>query len=391
MNEYKNYKFDAQVAEEKYPEPDPQLEVSGFSKPLRVKEFIPSDAPNDFWKAYFELTEAIYRETNQRGRLPDRETVRRLFSTPNPLYARKMWLATDHATRAVAFGSVSYDTELSPDYESSAHICNIFISVDPVFRRKKIGIQFLKYLIHFAEMLGKNTIRADVDNDSGFEFCKYLRGKRIHKETQHRLYLEDVNWQAIEDWRAKGRSRYPDTKMETFQDCPEKCIREFCSIYTEIINQRPVGEMTEKLVTTPESRRIEERNMKNRGIEWHTMISREPDGQISALTDILYNPQEPYRIHQYFTGVLAKYRRRGLAKRLKAEMLKYIAERFTDAEYVTTTTAKENEPMRAINKQIGFRPTKTCRMFRWTLLELTLRINKVAEKRGGANSLKKKP
>ena len=166
--------------------------------------------------------------------------------------------------------------------------------------------------------------------------------------------MEDVDWQLVDDWRGKGRARFPRTTFDSFQECPEKYIDEFCRIYTEIINQRPVGDIQEELITTPESRRIEERNLKRRGIEWYTIISREDDGQISAKTDIMYNPEEPYRIHQYFTGVLGRYRRRGLAKRLKAEMLFYIRERFPDAEYITTTVAKDNKPMRAINRQLGF-------------------------------------
>jgi ribosomal protein S18 acetylase RimI-like enzyme len=120
------------------------------------------------------------------------------------------------------------------------------------------------------------------------------------------------------------------------------------------------------------------------------MISREHDGQISAVTDIMYNPQEPHRIHQYFTGVLGRYRRRGLAKRLKAEMLIYIKEKFPDAVYVTTTTAKENQPMRAINKQLGFVAKKTYQMFRWALQDLVRRVNKVLSGLDQVSSLKKK-
>lgn len=154
----------------------------------------------------------------------------------------------------------------------------------------------------------------------------------------------------------------------------------------EIINQRPTGDILEDLVTTPESRRIEECNFSRRKIEWHTMISREPDGRLSALTDIMYNPRDPHRVHQYFTGVLGKYRGRGLAKRLKAEMLLYIRDRFPEAEMVTTTTAKENQPMRAINKQLGFEPRKTLSMFQWALQDLGRRVNRMLAPPARVNS-----
>jgi len=383
-NEGYTEKFKSEIAAKK------ELNFPGLSRSFSLVELIPKDASENLWAAYFTLSEKIFREFNQRGRLPHREALKRLLSTPNPLYTVKRWMLLDDSENATASASISYDTKLSPDYESSRHICQIQIAVDPAYRRKKIATYLLKLMIQAASAREKDTVRADVDNSTGSEYCKFLRGELIHKEYQHRLYLEDLDWQLVDNWCAKGRSRFPLTKIETFQEYPEKDIDEFCKIYTEIINQRPVGDIQGELVTTPESRRIEERNFKRREIEWHTMISREHEGQISALTDIMYNPQEPYRIHQYFTGVWGRYRRRGLAKRLKAEMLIYIKKMFPDAEYVTTTTAKENQPMRAINKQLGFVPRKTCYIFQWALPDMLRRVNKALSATDLVNLLKKK-
>ncbi len=353
------------------------MDILGFPKNVSLVEFVPENAPESVWTAYFSLSETLFREFNQRGRLPNREMVRRTYSTPNRLYAVKRWMVLDETESAVASASMSYDTELSPDYDTSSHICQMHIGVVSAHRRKKIAAHLLKHMINTARAKGKDTVRADVDTSMGLEFCKYFGGELIHQEVQYRSYLEDVDWNLVDEWRAKGRSRFPHTIFDTFQECPEKDIDEFCRIYTEIINQRPVGEIEESLITTPESRRLEERNLKRRGIEWHTMISREQDGHISAMTDIMYNPQEPFRIHQYFTGVPGRYRRRGLAKRIKAEMLMHIKERFPDAEYITTTVAKANKPMRAINRQLAFKPQKTCYMFRWTLKDLDRRVGEV--------------
>jgi RimJ/RimL family protein N-acetyltransferase len=368
-----------------------ELNIPGLSKPFSLVEFAPKDASEKLWTAYFSISETIFREFNQGRRLPDREAVKRLISTTNPLYNVKRWIVLDETESAIASASLSYDTELSPDFETGSHICHIHIEVAPSYRRKKIATYLLKHLIKNASAMEKDTVRADADNAAGIQYCKFLKGKVIHKEVQHRLYLEDVDWQLVDQLRAKGKTRSLRTTIESFQECPDKDIEEFCRIYTEIINQRPVGDMQEGLITTPESRRMEEHNFKRRGTEWHTMISREDDRQISAMTDIMYKPQEPYKIHQYFTGVLGRYRRRGLAKRLKAEMLMYIKERFPEAEYIKTTTASENKPMRAINKQLGFMPKKTCYMFRWALQDLNRRLNKVFSASNRVSSSKRKP
>jgi GNAT superfamily N-acetyltransferase len=353
---------------------DLELNLSSLSKSFSIVEFIPKEATEDLWEAYFTLSEMIFREFNKKGRLPDRGVVRGFFSTPSPLYSVKRWMVFDKAERAVASASISYDPELSPDYESNKHVFQARISVAPSYRRKKIASFLLKYINETASLMGRDTVVAEVDNTLGLNFCKYLQGELVHEEVQHRLYMEDIDWQLVEKWIEKGRIKSPKTKIELFQECPESDIEEFSRVYTEIINQRPTGDMEQELITTPESRRIEERNLKKRGIEWYTMISREPYARISGLTDIMYNPEEPHRVNQYFTGVLAKYRRRGLAKRLKAEMLVVIKNKFPEVEHITTSTARNNRPMRSINKELGFQPIKTCFMFRWALRDLEQRV-----------------
>jgi hypothetical protein len=71
-------------------------------------------------------------------------------------------------------------------------------------------------------------------------------------------------------------------------------------------------------------------------------------------------------------------------------MLLYIRERFPEAEYVTTTVAKENDAMRAINKQLGFEPRNTLYMFQWPLQDLERRATRILTALKPANSLKKK-
>ena len=349
--------------------------LPGLPRTFSLVEFIPKEASEDLWEAYFELSETIFREFKQKGRLPDRDVVRRIFLTPNPLYSVNRWMVFHKVKKVVAFASISYDTEISPDFESNQHLCQIHISVVPAYRRKKIATNLLKHLVETAKLLKKNTVITEVDNPLGLEFRKQLRGDLVHEEIQFRLDMEDVDWQLVDKWLQRGRTKHWDTKMEFFRDCPEKDIEEFSRVYTEIINQRPTGDMGDDLITTPESRRIEERNLKKRGIEWYTMISREHDGRISGLTDIMFNPEEPHRVNQYFTGILVKYRKRGLAKRLKAEMLAVIKKKFPEVEYITTSTARSNRPMRAINKDLGFQPVKTSFMFQWPLRELKKQTN----------------
>ena len=153
MNNHNNWTKDIRFSEKV--KRRKELNIPGLSSSFSLVEFIPKDASENLWTAYFTLSEKIFREFNQRGRLPNREAVKRLLSTPNPLYTVKRWMVLDEAESATASASISYDTELSPDYESSSHICQIQIAVDPAYRRKKIATYLLKHMIRDSKRYGK--------------------------------------------------------------------------------------------------------------------------------------------------------------------------------------------------------------------------------------------
>jgi GNAT superfamily N-acetyltransferase len=346
-------------------------------KSYSLVEFIPKEAADDLWQAYYGLSEGVFREFNAGYRLPDRMAVRRRFLAPSPLFRIRRWLLFDKDGSHMAFAALAHDTEMSPDYKSNRQLCQFRVNITPAYRRKHIGTQLVDFLCDIADSVEKSIVFAEADNPLAVEFCRGLKGEDVHEEVQHRLRMGDIDWQLVESWLKKGGTKTHDVSIEFFQDCPESDLKEFTRAYTEIINQRPTGKMERALITTPESRRIEERNLKRKGIEWYTVMSREHDGKISGMTDIMYNPDEPYRINQYFTGVLEKYRRRELSKRLKAEMLMIIRDRFPEAEYIRTSTAKKNPPMRTVNRKLGFVPHKLVGVYQWHLWELRRRVREI--------------
>ncbi len=352
-----------------------KLYFEGISKELLCVPFVPGEASEELWSAYFTLSESIFREFNPKSRLPDREAAKRRLSVSSPLFSTKRMIIFDEIKTPVAVVSFAYETELSPSYEIDRNVFHINMMIDKVFRRKRIATGLLKELLNTAEQMKKSTIVAEIENIPGRKFCEALNGELAHKEVQHRLYMDDVSWDEIGEWQAKGRKKFSDTTFDFFRDCSDSDIEVFCRTYTEIINERPTGDMQQTIITTCESRKIEEQNMRKKGVEWYTMISREKDGDISGMTDIMYHPKEPHKIVQYFTGVSAKHRRKGLAKRLKAEMLYAINEKFPQVEYITTTMAPDNRAMNAINAQIGFKLRKTFYVYQWELPDLKQRVD----------------
>jgi GNAT superfamily N-acetyltransferase len=113
----------------------------------------------------------------------------------------------------------------------------------------------------------------------------------------------------------------------------------------------------------------------------HTILTREPDGVISAITDTSWAPHRPTIIEQRFTGVRPDARGRGLGKWIKAAMLAHVHHLHPQAEWVTTENAGSNAPMLAINKQLGFKEFRAATEYQISRDHLAERIKRIAARR----------
>jgi GNAT superfamily N-acetyltransferase len=108
----------------------------------------------------------------------------------------------------------------------------------------------------------------------------------------------------------------------------------------------------------------------------HTVITREPDGVISGITDTVWAPYRRAIIHQAFTGVRPDARGRGLGKWIKAAMLLHLRDLYPEARWVATDNAGSNAPMLKINRALGFKPYRHETDYQITRDELAKRLLK---------------
>ncbi len=161
----------------------------------------------------------------------------------------------------------------------------------------------------------------------------------------------------VQHWADDGPRRNPDTRLRWFGNrIDDGVIEEFCRAYTEVFNQQPWGELdVHGLVFTPETIRDAEERMVASGLEHISVVSVEPDGEISGLTEMGHFPSETTMVRQFMTGVREAHRGRGLGKWLKAEMLLRVRERYPRVEFAVTGNASSNEAMLSINERLGYR------------------------------------
>jgi len=229
----------------------------------------------------------------------------------------------------------------------------INLYVLPEARQRGVGRALVAAALHQAQSDGAQVVETSMFQPESWRLCERFGGRFQRGGTQLTLRLEHANWDLVDAWRENGPRRCLLTALQEIEHVPDALAGAFLDLHNRTWCDQPDAEHAGPPLTL-EARRDQERRYERLGWRWITLITREPRGVLSGMTDILYDPSHGELVRQNFTGVLPAYRGRGIAKWLKASMLHLVRRRFPAALQLTTTNADGNTPMLAINHQLGF-------------------------------------
>ncbi len=340
----------------------------------KIIEFNPKEASDDFWEIYFEFMETNFKHHNPDDPLPNREGVIQRQKTKAPYYHIKRWLAITPENKVIAWGGFGTVVEGSSDYEENKNLCSMNIAVLADYVRKGIGTDVLKRAVQEAQILGRTTIEVSTDNNPGRAFLDHFGAQLTIEGAENRLDLEDVDWVLMQSWVDEGPKRAEEVTIESFYECPEEILEEYSELYTEALNMQPLGDTEHRANIDGKLRREMEQRFKDIGYTNYTLISREKDGRISGLTEILHDSREGHRILQELTGVRPEFRGRGLGKWLKGQMILHVRDNYPDVEVIITGNVEANAPMFSINDRMGFKKHKTADSYKFQTEEIARRL-----------------
>jgi len=223
----------------------------------------------------------------------------------------------------------------------------------------------------------RSTLGVSTEEESGHGFLKWLGAEQKLTEIESRLKLSEVDWPMLERWAAEGARRSPQTRLEIYDgELPDEMLADFAPQLTSLLNTMPFESLDiGDIIVTPE--RIRDWNERQAlvGEVQHTVMTREPDGVISGMTDITWAPYRRTLIYQMFTGVRPDARGRGLGKWIKAAMVLHIRELYPEVRVIVTENAHSNGPMLKINRTMGFQPYRTAVEYQMTREQLGARLN----------------
>jgi GNAT superfamily N-acetyltransferase len=316
----------------------------------------PATAARDLWARYHAFRRARQKAYRPDDPLKGDAEEETLLKREDPFEVHERFEVT-HVGAIVGLLEGRTVTPKSPEYESSKHLYDAEIFVLPEHRRRRIGTAFLPVVIELMDGHGATTVTFWAEEDSGHGFMKWVGAEPKMSSIESRLRLSDVDWGLMERWVAEGQERSPETKLEILDGpIPEEMRADYAPQLSSMLNTIPFEAMDHgEIVITPEAMREFYARLAVTETQQHTVITREPDGVISGITDTAWAPFHSTIVYQWFTGVRPDARGRGLGKWIKAAMLLHLRELYPHAEWVSTENAGSNAPMLKINRAMGFK------------------------------------
>src|SRR5262245_45043186 len=327
---------------------------------LRPVRFEPARASRDDWKRYHELRRIEHAEMHPDDPVDPDDVVEARMRKPDT-FDKRHWFEMSSGGVMVSTFGCEHTTPNNPEHATNKHLMWGGIYVRPEQRRKRIGASWLPLIADLMKEQGCKVLGMGADRDSAHAFLKWLGAEPKLEEIESRLKLADVDWDMMRRWVEEGEGRSPQTKLEIYDGpLPEALWPDFAKQRSALLNTIPFqGLEIGEIIITPDRIREHQERAALAGLVEHEVLTREPDGSISGMTDINWAPYRRTLIEQQFTGVRPDTRGRGVGKWIKAAMVLHIRELYPDAVWITTGNASSNAPMLKINRTMGFKAYRT--------------------------------
>jgi len=173
------------------------------------------------------------------------------------------------------------------------------------------------------------------------------------------LNVEEANMEKIDTCLTEALTKFPNLNMVFYAEIPANLLEEYAALLTQLVNDIPPISDGDKTNYTAEIiKEVQEATKLRNYCTYRYMIFNETH-QLIATTNVFINLKKPEEVYQLITGVLKKYRGRGLGKWLKAVMFKKLVADFPKLEKIETVIDVVNHPSRELSKQMGFKMVGT--------------------------------
>ena len=334
----------------------------GASPRVVTRAFSPKSATAEQWQAFHCYMRLRAAEEDPGDPVVADEVRQRDMQTNWPLFEAHRVLALIDGE---IVGSLAMWTRRrgTPDYEAHARHISADAGVLKSRRRQGVGTALFGKLATFMRERGHTTATLSARVGDGTNFLASIGAVEKNRMVENRLDLSRVDGSILRAWEARGdqvkaltweihTGRVPLDRYETL--IPQ---------LTVMLNSMPLGDLDiPPLRFNLVQIKAWYAELDARGGD-HTMVLLNAGTEVVAVSEAVWASEFPDRAFQNLTAVAPAWHGRGLAKAVKARLLRAVRERRPTVRLVITSNANVNAAILAINTQLGFVQHRDVRMF----------------------------
>ena len=219
-------------------------------------------------------------------------------------------------------------------------------------RRAGIATALLRPVLAFMRQHGKTTASITTHLPGGHALLQAIGAVQKQRQVENHMHLASLDWAELARWE---QAAPPTLRWETHAGrVPMDRLAGLVTDLTALIQDVPRGEMDGP------ANRLTVRGYAN----WykdadryggeHLLVLLLDGDAVAGMCECDWDGRFPSRIYQTLTAVARPWRGRGVAKALKARMLRLVRDQQPGVTLMTTSNATSNAPMLSINTRLGF-------------------------------------
>jgi GNAT superfamily N-acetyltransferase len=321
--------------------------------PFKIFPFDVDTAGPEVWTALHAHRRAIAAELQPHDPVLSDADCEYEMRRADPLWDARQWLVLDR-TGALGFASAWFRRPGTPNAAEHTRFLKCHGSVLASARRKGIATLLLRHVHALMHATDKSVLTLSADTDAGHAFLTHVGAAAKHSMVECRALLDGLAWPYL---RA---SENIASGLGLTWECyagrvPRDTLAALLPAFTALIADIPLG----TLETPPLRLEIEcydcwYDTIARSGGTHHLVLLRAPDGTVVAMSEASWDSRHPAVACQILTAIARPWRGRGLARAIKAAILRQIRAANPDAREVRTFNAESNAPILAVNRRLGF-------------------------------------
>jgi len=321
---------------------------------IATRAFIPAAATADDWLSYHRYRRQRAAEESPEDPIPEDDVRQRDMLVEWPLFQIRHVLALIDGE---IVGSLAMWTRRkgTPDYEAHAPFISADVDVRRDCRRCGVATVLLAALAAFMREGAYVTVTMSARAGDGSAYLDSIGAVEKHRVMENRLEFARVDRAMLRQWDAAVDARSGELIWEIHTDrVPLDRIKELIPALTTMFNSQPLGTLDlPPLRYDMEQIKAWYSELDAHGGD-HIMVLLRNGDELVAVSEASWGADVPDRAFQNLTAVAPGWRGKGLAKAVKARVLRVLAERRPEIGLIITVNANVNAAMLAINRQLGF-------------------------------------